>query len=197
MDNAQTQSQCEICGQLEVFILAKTGYGETLPAGYYRLTKASLSTDLDIHRCPRCDSIFLWQDFPQFYGSGNLDEEHLTRLDEAKAQLVRDLVNLPDDPLLAPQLLEAAFSELGAPLTLALLRSLRHSRSIGFDHLLPSLVCRLQKGSEYSVRELLFGWCRENRVRCRRLADLIDGDPRPKNYQSDELRKQCEKWLTP
>lgn len=197
MEILSTPPRCEVCGHLEVFILAKTGYGETLPAAFYRLTKGSLANDLDIHRCPQCDSIFFWQDLPQFYGSGNLDEEHLTRLDERKAQLVRDLVNLPDDPVAAPQLVEAAFSELGEPLTMALLRKLRYSRSNGFDHLLPSLVSRLQKTSEYSIRELLFGWCRDCRIRCRRLVALIDSDARPKNYQSDELRKQCEKRLTP
>ncbi len=134
-------TSCPTCGDLPALLTAQTGYGDTLPASAGRLTcvEGDLSAALNV--CPSCDALFVFQDHPQFFGSGNLDEETLERLDEGQAALVRAFLREPDPARHGEQL----FTSLQRPAVELLLRHLYRTREPVFRALLPWLLRELER----------------------------------------------------
>lgn len=83
---------CDICGELPASLVVNTGRDERFPDAVRKLLSLrtnpnAVPSDYDIWRCPACDALFEWEDRRQFYGSGNLDEEELTRVPDAPGEL--------------------------------------------------------------------------------------------------------------
>jgi hypothetical protein len=49
------------------------------------------------HRCPDCGAYFVWEEYPQMYGSGNNDEERLIRVSAEAAVKNQENNRLNDD----------------------------------------------------------------------------------------------------
>lgn len=133
---------CATCDDLPASRLTfATGYGATLPGGYGRLTSLASDSHAALAECPACGGVFVWEDHPQFYGSGNLDEEVLERLDEARSALVRAFVHDPDPTCRAGEL----FTRLERPALDLLLHHLLWRRKEVFRELLPLLLDELAR----------------------------------------------------
>src|SRR4051794_11547332 len=105
MNEAET---CSVCGDLPASLTVLTGMGEYVPGAIHSLAPLGLGNDQDLLRCPACDALFHWEDRPQFYGSGNLDEELLNRLSNDQAAAARSLLSLDGGSAITPAVLARA-----------------------------------------------------------------------------------------
>ncbi len=132
---------CAICDELPDSLTVQTGYGDTLPSASGRLTEITSDSGAALRECPACPAVFVWEDHPQFFGSGNLDEETLERLGAAQAELVRAFVHGPDPAGRAGEI----FATLKRPALDLLLDHLLWRRKDVFRELLPLLLDELER----------------------------------------------------
>lgn len=163
---------CPICGSLPQTYLAQTGYGERFPPAAGQLVSLEIDNSRDIWRCPACGDLFEWEDIPQHYGSGNLDEERLTRLSPLQAKLAQDLL-APDLGGAAPaELIPSAARELGDLIHSILSRLCYHTSS--FDRLVAPLAQVLANGNDQRLVTILRSWATRNaKERQSRLTFLV------------------------
>lgn len=130
---------CATCGQLGAGEIANTGRDERLSPAWSRMTLLDLDSRIDLGVCPACGALFEWSDHPQYYGSGNLDEEHLRRLGPPEADLVRALLRTGEDPDAAQAAIAPALAGgVAEDLLIALLRRLVGQQRPAFQRLLPA-----------------------------------------------------------
>ncbi len=127
-----------------MLLTAQTGYGDTLPASAGRLTCIEGDLHSALRACPSCGAYFVFEDHPQFFGSGNLDEETLERLTGEQEALVRAFLHEAD----AARHGELLFATLQRPVVELLLRHLYRAREPLFRQLLPWLVRELERVKE-------------------------------------------------
>jgi hypothetical protein len=88
METTQREAQaanCSLCGELPDELIVNTGREQRFPAARYKLIPvgardSSQGKFSQLHRCPDCGALFVWEAYPQMYGSGNDDEECLIRV---------------------------------------------------------------------------------------------------------------------
>lgn len=186
---------CAGCGELGAGEIAQTGYGERLSAAWGRCQRFDLSAEIDIGRCPDCGSLYEWTDHPQFYGSGNLDEEHLRRLDEPEASLVRAL--LPGAPgLVDPAAwIAAALTAVPPMLLKVLLMELAYRADARLAPMLPALLDMQYRPHPAFNTDVLSTYAGSSHRRTRPLLALIEADPRPRPYAVQWLLERCRQTL--
>src|ERR1044072_8823264 len=82
---------CSICAQIPDVLTANIGRDHFLPettAAVKPLGWGSSSSE-DIWKCPQCDNLYTYYSEQAFTGSGNTDEDVLTRLTPDQARVVR------------------------------------------------------------------------------------------------------------
>ncbi len=87
---------CSICGTIPARATANTGRDEYFQAPITSLRSLKIDRDDDLRECPDCGSMFLWHDGRSFTGSGNNDEEVLTRFSEEETSMLRAFVHRGD-----------------------------------------------------------------------------------------------------
>lgn len=180
---------CTTCGNLRNEI-ANTGRGEYLADAWYKMVRSDLANDIDLGRCPECDACFEWTDHPQCYGSGNLDEEHVRRLPEAEAALVRTLC-APVDIEAPLRVFDAALAIVAPDLLRALLRKLVYQQRPAFQLLLPKLIDQLYLKPGMSDSDSIANYVGWGLGRAREVMDLIEADARPRPFIVEHLHKRC------
>lgn len=80
---------CSLCGSIPDVASANTGRDERFGPPITSLKRNDIEPDDDLRECPSCDAVFLWHDYTAQTGSGNNDEETLTRLPPEQAPFVR------------------------------------------------------------------------------------------------------------
>lgn len=138
---------CATCAAIPNELVANTGREDYLPASTRVLERYDLGSD-DLWECPECRAFFLWVDDSQLSGSGNNDEERLSRIPEERAAILRaclhrdgapleetvarvedSLVTLPEVGLLLPAL-EKRDRELAKALLPRLVRDLARTNDV-------------------------------------------------------------------
>ncbi len=185
---------CGVCGDLPPSLTVKTGMDERFPESFGRLQSFDLGSDREIYQCPGCMSIFEWIDEPQYYGSGRLDQESLTRLSEEEADLVLALWTRPLDSLEADSLLETAFARLPAGLVTNLFHALvyRDPRRLGC--FLPALAARFLGNDESGLRDLLSDYGYENPKQAALILENLAGKGRTPGPLAGKLMERCRGW---
>lgn len=186
---------CGVCAELGAGEIAQTGYGHRLSPAWGRCKRHELSSDIDIGSCPECGTLYEWTDHPQFFGSGNLDEEHLRRLDEPESALVRAV--LPGAaPLDAPELwIRAALDNIPPQLLKALLMELACRRDQQLAPMMPALLDLLYRPIPPINSDVLSTYTGNSHRRTRPLLALIEADPRPPTHAVQWLVERCRKTL--
>jgi hypothetical protein len=82
---------CSVCGPIGAGATANTGRDESFQPPITQLIHYRLDDREDLRECPACHAVFHWTEYVAFTGSGNNDEETLTRLAEPTAELLRRL----------------------------------------------------------------------------------------------------------
>lgn len=186
-----TSTACSTCASLGDFEIANTGRGESLSPAWDRMRRCGLGFWVELGRCPECDALFEWQDHPQFYGSGNLDEEHLRRLPEAEAILVRALLAADSDVQAPARVIHTALSAVSPDLLRALLMDLALRHRAAFQPLLPALLDQLFRKPGLDTVDQLSSYVGSSLTRAREMMALIDADPRARPFAVEHLLSRC------
>lgn len=187
---------CPTCGELGGGEIANTGRGEYLSGAWSKLQRLNLGNRLDLGICPQCASIVEWTDHPQCYGSGNLDEEHLRRIEEPELGLVRTFLRAGEDPHATLAALAPALAGgIGEDLLVDLLRWLVYKQRSTFRLLLPTLVGHLYSAPRSGYGDALGNYMFSSHVRSREIVALIEADPRPQPFAVEHLLQKCRKQL--
>jgi hypothetical protein len=167
-------NSCATCGSLPQSYVAQTGYGDHLPAAAHALQRIELA-DMrrELRRCPTCGDLFDWEDMPQFFGSGNLDEERLDRLRPLPAELAQALLALDFTERTPDDLVFDAAKELPDGLFHAILSYLCYHKP-GFEPLVPPLIDLLVISNDQSVVSLLRGWSGKKIERLDPIVDRLE-----------------------
>lgn len=88
---------CSICTQIGDGATANTGRDEYFGPPVTLLKPIFKSRDDDLWQCPECGALFFWNEYIAFTGSGNNDEDTVTRLDEPLQAALRELTQRSDD----------------------------------------------------------------------------------------------------
>lgn len=180
LDPLSGNPDCPACGSLPRSYLARTGYEEYLPPAAGKLHCFEIDHYHDVRRCPECDAYFHWEDLPQHYGSGNLDEERLDRLTVAQALAVQQLWENDFGGATAAELVERSARLLPRELLFAILRH-RLYHQPGFEPLVAPLIELLIAEDEQPVVPLLLSWADKKRPRLWELVkQLKRGGPLPR-----------------
>lgn len=174
--------------------MAQSGYGDQLPAAARALVPMELYSRRDVWRCPACEALFDFEDLPQFFGSGNLDEQRLDRLSELQASLVRGLLAPVFGGWVPEELVTQAARELPDGLLHAILRHVA-SRSSAFPALVPALAELLANGNDQGLVPLLLDWAGRRRERLSRVIELLDREGRPLSQFGGVLLKLSRERL--
>ena len=90
---AASRAPCSLCGTIPDIASANTGRDEHFGPPVTLLKHHGLDNDDDLRECPECGDLFLWHDDRSWTGSGNNDEETLTRLSSQHAAALREVVH--------------------------------------------------------------------------------------------------------
>jgi hypothetical protein len=180
-NSAGNAQPCPLCGDLPPSLTAQTGIDERFPEAVYALKRLNIDRDEDLYRCPECDSLFRWEDRPQFYGSGNLDEEILTRLSKDEAAVLRALLDLESNFESAAPVVKRAFEIGPAELVNRILMRLAIYKPAEFASLVDVLVRRLIHSNDSAIGDVLTTYCGRDPMRIAGVIARLEADSRAKN----------------
>lgn len=129
---------CSICAAIPAVASANTGRDVHFGPPITSLRALGIERDDDLWECPACGALFHWHDDSAFTGSGNNDEEVLTRLPREVAEVVRSVIHRGEtrvEDVDVPALL--ALPELPRALVLAWTRA--HDRALA-RRLVPAML---------------------------------------------------------
>jgi hypothetical protein len=132
MDLTQPEIQsetCSLCGELPDKLTVNTGREGEFPAAFHKLIPVDTQFTgqgqfSQFRSCPDCNAYFVWEEYPQMYGSGNNAEECLTRFSAKASLLLNNLFASEPKALLDP----ADVGEYFEAITLYLLLEMLQSR---------------------------------------------------------------------
>ena len=84
---------CSICAQIPDHLVANTGRSEYLPSTTTPLVALDWDQDADLWRCPECGDFYFYTEYVAQTGSGNNDEDTLTRLEPAVQTAMRAIID--------------------------------------------------------------------------------------------------------
>lgn len=181
-----TNSACPMCGPLPDTYLAQTAY---------RLQKLGFSFSRDLWRCPDCGALFDWEDIPQYYGSGNLDEERLTRLNESQSALIRTLLDLDLGERTAAEVLDHVFREVPEDLAREILRHQAITRRDDFAPFVEPLVGRMVHGGGIDLADVISSYCSYDTASLRQIVAWLEAAEQPLKPGARFLLNRCKERL--
>jgi hypothetical protein len=186
---------CEMCSSIPSDLWANTGRGESLYPEIEPLVRLDLDTRNDLYACPGCEALFEWSDLSQLSGSGNNDEERLTRLTPEQAAIARALLDPDPGERDGEQLLERAFRVLSHEIVCNILSYRAGRRKEAFAALVGPLVARLMSKSGAGLFDVIRKYCGYDRERLAEVLRLLDAGGPDASRSAQYLRESCAERL--
>jgi hypothetical protein len=193
--NPSDSQACEVCSDIPSDLWANTGRGETLALELGRLVRLDIDKSDDLYKCPGCGALFEWQDLPQNYGSGNCDEERLTRLNPEQVLTARALLDPDPGERDGEQLLTLAFQILSHDIVYNILRYIAVRHKQAFSGFVRPLVARLMAQSHGGLFGVISSYCDSNRERLTEVVCLLDAGGPYISKSAQYLRTTCAERL--
>lgn len=191
---------CSICSKIPDSLTANTGREHYLPETTTPLVplKWGSSTNEDIWKCPQCDNLYTYYSEQAFTGSGNNDEDVLTRLTADEARVVR-AVGFPGTKpaeAVARDEEDDFFNLSGLAHSVTLNHAYASNREI-VRHFIPRIVAELAMtvGGSYQYRDTLIGLGKARKDDARRIIEEIKKHKIDKGHPLDWVKQQCEQAL--
>ena len=140
---------CSICDTIPDRAVANTGRDEYFGKPITLLKRLELDRDNDLWECPECGALFYWNDDRSLTGSGNNDEETLSRLLPNEAEIVREILH-GARPAANPAAIVEGLRRIepAAARNLAGAHMLRHDRALA-RQLVPALLHAAGEGGKW------------------------------------------------
>jgi hypothetical protein len=195
ISNHSDLQPCEVCSVIPSDLLANTGRGESLYPELGRLVRLNLDNSNDIYECPGCGALFEWEDLPQYYGSGNCDEERLARLNPEQQLTARALLDPYAGDWDVEQLLKLALRILSRNIVYNLLRyrATRHKQA--FSRFVKPLVAWLMAENNSRLSDVIGSYCGTDRERLAEVMRLLDAGGPEISKSAQYLRQTCVERL--
>lgn len=191
---------CSICSKIPDVLTANTGRDRYLPETTTALVplRWGSSTSEDIWKCPQCDNLYTYYSEQAFTGSGNTDEDVLTRLSSEEARVVR-AVGFPGKlsaDAVARDEEDDFFNLPGLALSVTLNHAYTGNREI-VRCFIPRIVAELASTSSgsYQYRDTLISLGKARKDDARRIVDEIKKHRVDKGHPLDWVKQQCEQAL--
>lgn len=152
--------RCSLCGELPDNLTVNTGREERFPAAFDELAIVGGFATPELRRCPECGTYFHWIDEPQFYGSGNCDEEKSIRLSTRASRLLDYLFSPDPQDLGALGVIAADFEAIPLDILLKPLWSHIHTSPEILAPFVPILVQLLGKPRNAWAIEVLSAYAK-------------------------------------
>jgi hypothetical protein len=188
---------CSICSQVPDELRANTGRDHYLPEVTAQLKPLGWGTGTgeDIWCCPKCDNLYTYSSEQAFTGSGNTDEDVLTRLAPEQARVVRAVGfagKVPLDQISRDE--EAFFALPGLAVSVTLNHAYHQNREV-VRRFIPRLVAEMARTSSFQYRDTLIGLGKARKDDARRIVDEIVKLGVDKGHPLDWVKQQCEQAL--
>lgn len=195
ISNHADRPPCEVCSSIPSDLWANTGGGESLYPEIEPLVRLDLDNRNDLYACPGCEALFEWADFTQLSGSGNNDEERLTRLDPEQASTARALLDPDPGERDGERLVDRAFRILSHDIVYSILcyRSRRSTRAL--SGLAGPLVARLMAENNGTLVDVIRSYCDDDRERLAEVLRLLDAGGPDISKSAQYLRETCAERL--
>ncbi len=193
--NLSNQQPCAVCSRIPADLWANTGRGESLSPEINQLVRLDLDSSNDLYECPGCKTLFEWADLPQTYGSGNCDEERLTRLNPEQAAVARALLNPETTEPDGASLLNLAFQILSHDIVFNILRDSARRHQQAFSKFVAPLVARLMVESNLGLFGAISTYCNSDRGRLAEVIGLLDAGGPNISKSAQHLHKTCVEQL--
>jgi hypothetical protein len=184
---------CSICAEIPDSLSANTGRDHVLPETTAKLKALSWgSLDQDLWECPQCKNLYTYSSDQAFSGSGNTDQDELTRLTTEQARVIRAFAiagNIPLDALAGE--VDAFFALPGIAHTVALNRAYTQNREVA-RRLIPRIVAELARTSSFQYRDVLIGLGKARKDDAKRIVDEIAKQSVDKGHPLEWVKQQCE-----
>lgn len=171
---------------------ANTGRDQVLPEPTTKLKALNWgSREQDLWECPQCKNLYTYSSEQAFSGSGNTDEDVLTRLTTNEARVIRAFAvpgNVPIDAIAVET--DAFFALPGIAHTVALNRAYTNNREVA-RRLIPRIVAELARTSSFQYRDLLVGLGKARKDDAKRIVDEIAKQSIDKGHPLEWVRQQC------
>jgi hypothetical protein len=174
---------------------ANTGRGDSLYPELGRLVQLNIDRGNDLYECPGCGALFEREDLPQSYGSGNCDEERLTRLNPEQALIARDLLESAPEERDNAALLQRALQLLSRELVYNILDYLANRHKQAFSGFLELLVTQVMTEGGLGRFEILRSYCGYDRERLKEMVRLLDAGGPDINQSARYFRDSCADLL--
>ena len=189
--NTSDVQKCTLCSVIPSDLLINTGRGETFPTEVGQLLRLDLGNSNDIYRCPICDALFEWADLPQYYGSGNNDEERLTRLNPDQASTVQRLLDPEPGERDCEALLERALRILSRDIVCDILRRVAVRHKQAFSGFAKPILDRLMAENDGTLFDVVASYADTDRDRLSEVLRLLDAGHTDLSGSASYLRKTC------
>jgi hypothetical protein len=184
---------CSICAEIPETVRANTGRDHALPETTTKLKALNWGgRDQDLWECPQCRNLYTYSSDQAFSGSGNTDEDVLTRLTTEEARVIRAFAvagTAPPDSLAGQ--VDAFFALPGIAHTVALNRAYTQNREVA-RRLIPRIVAELARTSSFQYRDLLVGFGKARKDDAKRIVDEIAKQSFDKGHPLEWVKQQCE-----
>lgn len=184
---------CSICAEIPETVTANTGRDQVLPETTAKLKALNWgSREQDLWECPQCRNLYTYSSEQAFSGSGNSDEDVLTRLTTEQARVIRAFAvagNVPLDAIARDE--EAFFALPGIAHTVALNRAYTQNREVA-RRLIPRIVAELARTSSFQYRDTLVGLGKARKDDAKRIVDEIAKHSVDQGHPLDWVKQQCE-----
>jgi hypothetical protein len=182
---------CETCSFIREERWANTGRGESLYPELGQLVQLDLDNRNDLFECPDCGALFEWADLTQLSGSGNNDEERLTRLNPEQHATARALLDPDPGERDCEQLLEQALRVLSHEVLYSVLRYRAGRRKEAFAGFVGPMLARLTAGTDGSLVDVIRTYCGYDEGRLTEIIRLLDASGPDISASAQYLRQAC------
>jgi hypothetical protein len=189
--NHSQQQPCDVCSAIPPELWATTGQGESLHPEIECLVRLDIDRSYDLYECPGCGALFEWEDLPQTYGSGNCDEERLTRLNPEQMATARILLDPDPEERDNAALLHRALQILSPDLVYHILGYLAARHKQAFSGFLDLLVAQAMAEGGLRRFEVMRTYCGYDRERLREMVRLLDAGGPDINWSAQYFRDSC------
>lgn len=193
--NHAAPKPCEACSSIPPVLWANTGRGESLSPEIDHLIRLNIDTSNDLYECPDCETFFQWDDLPQYYGSGNNDDERLTRLTPEQESIARALLDPNPGERESEQLLEQAFGMLSHDIVYNILSYRARRTKEAFSGFVRPLVARLAVQNNGTLVDVLRTYCDNDRARLTEVLQLLDAVGPDISRSAQYFRTTCAEQL--